>query len=223
MRILIINSKAKVAKYLKNCLQQFGYAVDSSCDGKKGLYNASIYDYDLILLSLKLPNVSGEEICKRLREEGRNNPIIILSSQSGTKTKIKLLELGADDYITKPYSLSELSARVRAVMRRPYKLNTTIQEIGKFTVDIKGRTLHKGDKEIKLTKKEFSLLEFLIFNKNEVVSRGYIMEHVWDMNADPFSNTIETHILNLRKKLGDHKKKEIIVTIPGIGYKICCD
>jgi DNA-binding response OmpR family regulator len=223
MRILLVDGDRRIAHFLFNSLREVGYAVDLSFDGKKGLYYASINWYDLILMDLDLPIIGGAEICRELRKDGRNFPIIILSAVSDMDSKIKILELGADDYVLKPFSLDELMARIRAVLRRPYNLNCTIQRIGKYIIDLRGRTLFENDKEIRLTKKEFSLLEYLVFNKNEVVSRGYIMEHVWDMNTDPFSNTVETHIRNLRRKLGDHRDKKIIVTIPGVGYKICCD
>lgn len=222
MRILVVEGELKIAKILASCLRQVGYAVDSVHDGKNGLYCASIHYYDLIIIDLDLKIISGEEVCETLRNEGKNCPIVILSASSSVDVKLKLFDLGVDDFIVKPFSMNELTARVKAILRRPSKLSRLVETFGEHILDIQGRTFFHGKNEIRLTKKEFSLLELLLGNKNEVLSRGIIMEHVWDMNADPFSNTIETHIRNLRKKLKDHNAKKIIVTIPGIGYKICC-
>jgi len=222
MKILLIDRKKRDIHLLSNCLRRAGYVVDCVCDGKKGLYCASIYEYDLIIMNITLPEIGGKEICETLREDGRNCPIVILSTITDVDIKIKMFNLGVDDYVEKPFSSSELVARVNAILRRPRVLVEVVQTVNEYIVNLSKRTVFLGSKEIKLTRKEFTLLSSLIANKNEVVSRGYIIEHVWDINADPFSNTIETHIRNLRIKFGDLEKKEVIVTIPGIGYKICC-
>lgn len=144
----------------------------------------------------------------------------MLSVKSEMITKVDLLNRGADDYLTKPFSLEELLARIRALLRRPSSLSSEVLNIDDLTIDIKGHKVTRGTKEIYLTRKEFMLLEYLIKNKGAVVSRGILIEHVWDMNVDPFSNTIESHILNIRKKISSKGRRDLIQTIPGVGYKI---
>ena len=160
----------------------------------------------------------GGHICKEIRDSGANTPVLILSSKQEVLSKIQLLNIGADDYVTKPFSFDELLARIRSVLRRPHKIQYNILRIKNLEINFTAQTIRLRDKEVYLTRKEFSLLEFLTKNSNTVVSRGQILEHVWDMSIDPFSNTIETHIMNLRRKLKD-TRRSLILSIPGRGYK----
>jgi DNA-binding response OmpR family regulator len=220
VRILIIEDEPELQSLLKSNLEDQGFFVDTAEKGDKGSYLGRTNDYDAILLDYLLPEKKGDQICREIREAGKTCPIIIVSVRSAIPDKIELLNMGADDYITKPFSFGELLARIRAVMRRPSNWQDTVLSLDNLTVDpIKYKAI-RADKEIKLTRKEFGLLEFLMRNKGAVVSRGAIMEHVWDLNGDIFSNTIETHILNLRKKIDFEGNLKLIHTISGRGYKI---
>lgn len=218
MKILIIEDDMSVRNVLRLSLETKGFIVDEAEDGEIGSYLARTNIYDVIILDNVLPKKMGGHICKEIRESGITTPIIMLSSKQEVLTKIQLLNAGADDYVTKPFSFEELLARLSALVRRPKELKVPQISIGDFKIDLQSQTVKRLGKEIYLTRKEFALLRFLVEQKNKVVSRGEILEHVWDMAIDPFSNTIETHIMHLRKKLKDTKRK-LITAIPGRGYK----
>lgn len=221
MRILIIEDDKKVLDYLKINLKSEHFTVDTTMDGEEGSYLARTNDYDLIILDNILPEKEGVEVCREIRSSGRTVPIIMLSIKTDITTKVNLLNEGVDDYLTKPFSFEELIARIRALLRRPKQIEDEILQIDDLTLDIKKYIVIRGKKEIRLTRKEFVLLEYLMKNQGIALSRGMIMEHVWDMSIDPFSNTIEVHILSLRKKIELRGKKKVIHTISGVGYKIC--
>lgn len=218
MKLLIIEDNISVRNILRLSLESKGFAIDEAEDGEAGSYLARTNLYDVILLDNVLPKKMGGHVCKEIREAGKTTPIIVLSGQQEVLQKINLLNTGADDYITKPFSFEELLARINSVIRRPKTYVPEIFRFKDFEINFAGQTIYKNKKELYLTRKEFSLLEYLIQNRNIVMSRGQILEHVWDMNADPFSNSIETHIMNLRKKLKD-TRRAIITSIPGRGYK----
>lgn len=220
MRILIVEDEKKIANILKKGLESECFIVDTAEDGEKGSFFARTNDYDLIILDNILPKKEGREVCQEIREAGKTTPIIMLSVKSETLTKVDLLNAGADDYLTKPFSLEELLARIRALLRRPKAIEDEVLQIDDLTLDTKRHLVKRGKKETYLTRKEFILLEYLMKNQGIVLSRGMIMEHVWDMNADPFSNTIESHILSLRRKVDFKGKKKLIQTVPSRGYKI---
>lgn len=220
MRVLIIEDEQDIANSLKKNLETEFFAVDIAADGEIGLKFAIANNYDIIILDNVLPKKEGIEVCRGIRLAGKKIPIIMLSAKSETETKIELLNAGADDYLTKPFSFIELLARLRALLRRPAIIEGEIMKIDDLTLDNKKHKVKRGDEEIYLTRKEFSLLEYLMKNQGDSLSRGMILEHVWDMNADPFSNTIESHILSLRKKIDSKSKKKLIHTVSGSGYKI---
>lgn len=220
MRVLVIEDEEKIAAFLKSILKAEYYAVDIASDGEKGLYHALTNEYDLIILDNMLPKKNGYEVCLELRAAGKMTPIIILSVKNEVIAKAELLNAGADDYLTKPFAVGELLARVRALLRRRDKVEQDKISIGPLVLDAKSCVVTKKGKEIDLTRKEFMLLQYLMQNEGAVVSRGMILEHVWDMSTDIFSNTIESHILSLRKKLSDTGKSKLIQTVSGRGYKI---
>lgn len=221
MKILLVEDEKEIINFLKSSLEAECYTVDIAEDGEKGSYLARTNDYDLVVLDIVLPKKNGKEICQEIRKDGKEMPIIMLSIKSEISTKVELLNIGADDYITKPFSFKELLARVKALIRRPHKIEVEIIKIDDLILNTESQTTKRGSEEIYLTRKEFILLEYLMRNNGNVMSRSMIMEHVWDINADPFSNTIESHILNLRRKIDKNYNKKLIQTISGRGYKIC--
>ncbi len=220
MRILVIEDEEKMASFLKISLEAECFAVDITTDGEKGIYYGRSNEYDLVILNSTLPEKNGIEICRRLRNCGKTMPILVTSIKNQIAEKIELLNAGADDYLTKPFILEELLAHMRALLRRKPAIQEEIISFGDIVVDSKKCIVLRKGKNIALTRKEFTLLRYLIQNSEIVLSKAKILEHVWDMSIDIFSHTVESHILSLRKKLNDQGKTKIIHTIPGRGYKI---
>lgn len=217
MKILVVEDEYGIRKALEHALEAELFTVDLAKDGKEGAYMGRVNPYDLIVLDINLPEKDGLDICRELRDEGKTTPILIVSVRSEVTKKIDLLNAGADDYLTKPFSMQELLARVKALLRRPQQIKSDVVMIDDLVLDSKKHFVKRGSREIHLTRKEFMLLEYLIKNQGTVLSRGMIMEHVWDMSVDPFSNTIESHITSLRRKI-DTDERKLIHTISGRGY-----
>jgi DNA-binding response OmpR family regulator len=220
MRILVIEDEKHIQNILKAGLESEYFVVDLADNGHDGSYHARTNDYDLVILDNILPKKDGLTVCREIRRAEKTVPILVLSVKSETNTRVDMLDAGADDYLMKPFAMSELLARIRALLRRPNKIENEILVVDNLELDSRKNTVKRGDEEIYLTKKEFILLEYLMKNKGETLSRAMIMEHVWDMNVDPFSNTIESHILSLRRKIDRDRSKKLIRTVPRTGYKI---
>lgn len=221
MNILIVEDHKETLDVLTSSLKAEGFVVDAAEDGQVGLQKAMANDYDIAVLDIGLPHKDGKQITRELRAAGKTLPILILSVKTEIATKADLLDIGADDYLIKPFSFVELVARIRALLRRPQTMEAEIMEVGDVVVDIRKRKVARGTREIHLTPKEFYLFEYLLRHRGEVLSRQALLEHVWDVNADPFTNTVETHIMTLRKKIGDDKRKrKLIASISGAGYTI---
>lgn len=218
MRILIIEDDEYLRLSLKKALESDLYVVDHMGDGVNGSYIARTHDYNLIIIDYVLPGKNGLEVVKEIRAKGVNTPILIMSVRSEIDDKVNLLESGADDYIVKPFTYQEFRARVHALLRRNYKIIDETMVIDDLTIDIsKTEVIKKGEK-VYLTRKEFMLLQSLARNPGKVITRAELLEEVWNRDSDPFSNTVEAHIRNLRKKLESDRR--LIHTIPGRGYKI---
>jgi DNA-binding response OmpR family regulator len=218
MRILVVEDQEETAASLKRKLEAECYAVDVEHDGERGFYKARTNDYDLILLDKGLPGKNGYEICSELREYKMTTPILILSVAAEIEDKVSLLNCGADDYLTKPYVFSELAARVKALLRRPQNIEGKALTVNGLSLDRETYSFAFRKKTGYLTPKEFMLLEYLMKNTGKVVSRGMMLEHVWDDGADQFSKSIDTHIMNLRKKIDPKNKDSFVRTVPGRGY-----
>jgi DNA-binding response OmpR family regulator len=220
MRILIVEDEKEIRQFLEKSLRNECYIVDSAEDGEKGSFLARTNEYDLILLDNMMPGKTGLQVCEEIRKDGKVVPILVLSVKTESTTKADLLNAGADDYLTKPFSLDELLARIRALLRRPRAIENEVFQVEDLVLDSSKNTVIRAGKDVYLTRKEFALLKYLMKNAGTVLSRGMIVEHVWDMNADPFSNTIESHIVSWRKKVDVEGLKKLINTIPGRGYRI---
>jgi two-component system, OmpR family, copper resistance phosphate regulon response regulator CusR len=220
MRILVVDDNKDIREFLKRNLESECFVVDTAGDGEQGSYMGRVNEYDAILLDNVMPKKSGLEVCREIRATGKTCPVVILSVQSETDDKINLLDGGADDYVTKPFSYKELSSRLRALLRRPKTILKPIITIDDFELDTVNQRAKRGKRRIYLTRKEFALTEHLMRHSGDVVSRGSLLEHVWNDEIDPFSNTVEAHILNLRKKIDKSAQRKLIHTIPGRGYKM---
>lgn len=219
MRILIVEDDEHLRLSLKRGLESEFYTVDHIEDGVNGSYIARTNEYQLIILDYILPGKTGLEITKEIRNKGINSPILIMSVKGESEDKVNLLESGADDYIVKPFSYGEFRARVQALTRRNYRIQEEILTIDDLTLDARKTEVTKEGKRVYLTRKEFLILQTLMKKPGEVISRGELLEEVWNMSADPFSNTVEAHVRNLRKKV-DTSDKKLIHTIHGRGYKV---
>lgn len=224
MRILIIEDERKIANSVKQGLEQESFAVDVAFDGIAGFDLAVSEDYDLIILDIMLPKMGGLEICKNLRQDGIYAPILMLTAKSQLEDKVSGLSSGADDYLTKPFAFTELLARIRALLRRPNNLIPDELFCNDLSINTQTFQAERGGKEISLTRKEFALLEYLMRNKNIVLTKDKIIEHVWNYESDVLVNTVEVYIGYLRNKIDRPYKNspKLIHTVRGFGYTIKC-
>ena len=223
MDILIVEDNKEICAVLQKAFDEKGLSTVVATDGEKGSALAQKNRYALIILDYALPKKDGLEVCRDIRRSGRNVPVIFLSANDNTNTKVAMLDAGADDYVTKPFCFDELFARATALMRRPRTVQAEVLTIDTLTLDSRTHEVTRNDKQIHLTRKEFMLLEHLMRNTGEVLSRTVLMEHAWGDNIDAFSNTLESHIANVRKKIETSRTKKLIHTISGCGYKIAVD
>ncbi len=221
MKVLIVEDEAKVSSFLERGLKEEGYEVSLAADGAQGWQMASTNKYDLFVVDWMIPQFSGVELCKKIRGAGVTVPIILLTAKDSTDDKVAGLDAGADDYITKPFSFDELLARIRALMRRPAKVQEeTHLESGRLKLDLLKRHVYVSGVKVTLSQKEFKLLEFLLRHKDSPVSRTQVAEQVWDLQFDPMSNTIDVYINFLRKKIDAVQSGCRIETVRGVGYRL---
>ena len=223
MHLLIVEDEEKLAKALKKGLMLKGFAVDWLSDSEKARTRIMLYksEYDLILLDLMLPGIDGATITEDVRKAGVTTPIIILTARNETEHKIDLLNKGADDYIVKPFSFEELLARINSVLRRPTVAQAAVLQVGPLEMDTAARVVRREGKEVPLTLKEFSLLECFMREPGVVLTREKLFDHVWDFNALSWSNVLDVHMKNLRKKLNnDDDSESLFETVRGVGYRL---
>lgn len=220
MRILLVEDEVRLSNNIKKGLTEQGFAVDTAYDGDEGEFLAETEEYDLILLDIMLPKKDGISVSKALRSRKIKTPILMLTAKSQLEDKVVGFDAGADDYLTKPFAFEELKARIYALIRRSHGETDTTLSVSDLSLDQKKHVVIREDREIKLTPKEFSVLEFLLTHKNEIVTRTQIIEHVWDMNFEGISNVVDVFITTLRKKIDKGNNKPLIHTLHGVGYKI---
>lgn len=220
MRILVVEDEQDLNRVITKHLIKRGYSVDSAYDGKEALDFLRVSSYDLILADLMMPKMDGYTMIETLRKEGITTPVLILTAKDATEDKVLGLDLGADDYVVKPFETEELLARVRALMRRHYGSSDNLLQVGDLKLDLAELSVSRAGKTIDLTGKEYEILEYLMHNKGKVVTRQQLQDHVWDFSYEGYSNTIDVLIKNIRKKIDLGNSKPLIHTKRGLGYVI---
>lgn len=218
MRILLVEDDLSIAQFIAKGLREEGYAVDTASDGEEGIWLADSIPYDLIILDIMLPKVSGLAVCNRLRMKGIASPVLILTARDAVEDRVTGLDTGADDYLTKPFAFAELLARIRALLRRGSPSSSAILATADLRLDPVAHRVWRGNTEIDLTNKEYALLEYLLRNENRVLTRTAIIEHVWDIHYDSLSNIVDVHIRSLRAKIDRGFCPPLIHTVRGVGY-----
>lgn len=220
MRLLVIEDYEPLQKYLAKGLKEADFAIDVTSDGKEGLWYAKSNEYDAIILDIMLPGLDGLEVLKQLRQFGNKTHILILTAKDTLEDKVKGLNLGADDYLVKPFAFEELLARLRALIRRNYKHKSSNINVGDVNIDLSKQQVTKNDQVVSLTKREYALLEYLALRAGQIVTRSGIWEHVYDFHSSASSNVVDVYIGYLRKKLEEEDNHELIHTIRGRGYML---
>lgn len=222
MRILVVEDQEKLAKLIKDGLRKGGYAVDYLTDGKSAQRRIEVnhQDYDLIILDLMLPNKSGLEICREIRQFNIATPILVLTAKNDLDSKVTLFNAGADDYLVKPFEFEELLGRIRAITRRPKEVLPTELKVSDITLDPASQKVFRGGKEIVFTLKEFRILEYLMRHPNKVLPREDIISNIWDFDYDSFSNVLDVFINKIRSKIDKDRASKLIETVRGVGYKL---
>ena len=218
MRFLIVEDEEKVARFVRRGLEEEHHAVDIVADGEAAYEQIDLVPYDLIILDLTLPKRGGLELLRSIRQSGNKVPVLILTARSSVADRVKGLDLGADDYVVKPFSIAELLARVRALLRRGEIGAVTVLRADDLTLDLVSHEVKRGDQKINLTSKEYALLEYFLRNPNRILSRSMISEHVWDLHSDSFTNVIDVYVNYLRNKIDRGHKRPLIHTMRGSGY-----
>jgi len=222
VRILVVEDEEALAERIAKVLRSERYQIELAFDGVDGLDKALVEDYDAVILDILLPRMNGIDVLRALRAEGRRMPILLLTAKDTIDDKVQGLDAGADDYLTKPFALAELLARLRSLLRRTSETKSSTLQVGELEVDTRTHETKISGKTIQLTPKEYAILEFLLYNKNRVLSRLSIAEHVWgdNFNLDSMTNFVDVHVKNLRRKLGDDRQRPVIQSVRGVGYLI---
>jgi two-component system copper resistance phosphate regulon response regulator CusR len=220
MRLLLVEDEAKVASFIRRGLEAERYAVDVAADGNCGLELAQTYSYDLIILDLMLPGLSGTEVLRRVRQQSEHVPVLVLTARDALADKVRHFEAGADDYLTKPFAFAELLVRVKALLRRGAVSRANTLRVGDLELDRVTQQVRRGGQRLELTAKEYALLEYLMLNAGRVLSRTMIIEHVWDQSFDGATNIVDVYVRHLRNKVDEPHGSKLIRTVRGVGYVI---
>ena len=220
MRILLVEDEEKVSRFIIRGLKAEGYAVDAVSEGKTAQEFLACYSYDSIILDLNLPGLSGTDLLQRIRKENTNVPVLILTARDSVADKVRNIECGADDYLTKPFSFAELLVRIKALLRRGPVDRSSVLRVSDLELDRVAHQVRRHEKMIDLTSKEFSLLEYLMVNTGRVLSSTMIIEHVWDQSFEGLTNIVDVYIRQLRKKIDESHEPKLIRTVRGVGYSI---
>jgi two-component system copper resistance phosphate regulon response regulator CusR len=220
MRILVVEDEKRIASFIKRGLTEQSYTVDVAPDGEQGLFFAETNEYDCVVLDLMLPGVDGLSVCRQIRAQGNDVPILMLTAKADVKDKVRGLDAGADDYLPKPFAFEEFLARVRVLLRRKSGSSVSVLRVADLELDQRTRRVTRGGSEIELTNREFALLEYLMRNAGTVVTRTMISEHVWQDDFDTFSNVISVYVNYLRTKVDKGFDKPLIHSVRGVGYTI---
>jgi len=220
MRILVIEDERKVASFIKRGLEEERYIVETAADGQIGLDLALNNVFDAIVLDVMLPKLDGYSVLRALRQDGNVTPVLMLTARSSTEDRVQGLDLGADDYLAKPFHFEELAARLRSILRRSTPEKSTKLHVGELSLDLVTHFAYRDEKEIELTTKEYALLEYLMRNRDRILSRSMIMQHVWKHNFDPESNIIDVYIKRIRQKIEKPGQSQLITSIRGVGYRM---
>jgi DNA-binding response OmpR family regulator len=220
VRLLLVEDERKVASFIARSLRENSYSVDVAETGEKALDLVSRLNYDLVLLDIRLPKLSGVEVCREIREAGNETPVLMLTARSLVEQRVEGLDAGADDYLTKPFALAELHARVRALTRRGLHKGGPKLHTADLELDRPRRTAKRGDRQIQLTLKEYALLELLMVRSPDAVRRSEIIEHVWSYGFDTETNIVEVYVNRLRRKIDEEHSVKLIQTVRGTGYRL---
>jgi heavy metal response regulator len=223
MRILVVEDEQKIARFIRKGLAEEGYAVDIARNGEEALSYAASAPYDLIILDLLLPKIDGITVCRRLRESDLTVAVLMLTAKDSIEDRVTGLDAGADDYLVKPFAFAELLARIRALLRRPQSATSNILQVSDLVLDLTRHRAERNGAPIELTPTEYALLEYLMRNPCQVLTRTQIMQHVWDYDFFAGSNIVDVYIRYLRKKIDEGHEKRLIKTVRGAGYTICED
>jgi heavy metal response regulator len=218
MRLLVVEDERKLTRFLKHGLEEEQYAVDVAVDGEEGWYLSQVHDYDLIILDIMLPKIDGLTLCRQWREQQRTTPILLLTARDSVEDKVCGFDLGADDYLVKPFAFAELLARLRALLRRQRTSAATRLQVADLELDVLRHQVRRGGQRIDVTAKEYALLEFLLRHAGAVVTRTQIAEHVWDQYFDHDSNVIDVYMSYLRQKIDRSFVPKLLHTVRGVGY-----
>lgn len=220
MRILVVEDERKVASFIRRGLEEERYIVETASDGEEGLRLAKENVYDAIVLDVMLPRLDGYSVLRALRASGNPTPVLMLTARGTTEDRVQGLDLGADDYLSKPFHFEELAARLRSILRRSLPEKTTKLTCGDLTLDLVSHFAYRNGKEIELTTKEYALLEYFMRNKERILSRSMIMQHVWKHNFDPESNIIDVYVKRLRQKIERPDQVQMVQSVRGVGYRM---
>ncbi|MGH9935623.1 MAG: response regulator transcription factor [Blastocatellia bacterium] len=220
MRLLLVEDEEKVAAFVVRGLEAERYAVDVAADGRRAIELSNAYQYDLIILDLMLPEISGTEVLRRIRQNNSHVPVLILTARDALGDKVEHFELGADDYLTKPFAFAELLVRVKALLRRGAVSRSNVLRVADLELDRLSQQIRRAGQRVELTGKEYALLEYLMLNAGRVLSRTMIIEHVWDQSFDGATNIVDVYVRHLRNKVDQSYERKLIRTVRGVGYAI---